>query len=185
MKKILMAVFFAVVLAFGGSALALTINEGGINVGDVDTVHDSTYIFEPNDDNELAWIQEVLGNDYYISDAISVKEGDWTQTDQNSDAYAYYLGGELDYFYIWLATNPKNPPDANAFLFKNEISLEWAVIQLSDLVGYTPPGGDINIGRVSHLREIGGTPVPEPGMVILLGIGLLGLAFYNRKRLLN
>ena len=43
----------------------------------------------------------------------------------------------------------------------------------------------IGPGAISHVAIYGGTPVPEPGMVILLGIGLLGLAFYNRKRLLN
>ena len=40
-------------------------------------------------------------------------------------------------------------------------------------------------GEISFVALFNGTKVPEPGMVILLGIGLLGLAFYNRKRLLN
>ena len=40
-------------------------------------------------------------------------------------------------------------------------------------------------GAISHIALYGGTPVPEPGMVILLGIGLIGLAFFSRKRLLN
>jgi len=40
---------------------------------------------------------------------------------------------------------------------------------------------------LSHLSALAkeGTPVPEPGMVILLGIGLIGLAFYSRRRLFN
>jgi len=43
----------------------------------------------------------------------------------------------------------------------------------------------LNGGAISHVALYGGTPVPEPGMVILLGIGLIGLAFYSRKRLFN
>jgi len=41
--------------------------------------------------------------------------------------------------------------------------------------------------QISHLSALSTktTPVPEPGMVILLGIGLIGLAFYSRKRLFN
>ena len=42
-------------------------------------------------------------------------------------------------------------------------------------------------GAISHVTLYGpnGTKVPEPGMVILLGIGLIGLALFSRKRLLN
>ena len=190
MKKILMAVFFAVVLAFGGSALALTINDGSIEVGGVDQYYASTYLFPPNDGNEETWIQSVLTEEYYISGSTSVNDSMWIQTDQQYNgeyAFAYDLAGTPDYFFMFLASQPGivDPDYRNMFLFENLASFEWAVIQLSQLEGYYPPGGEINIGRISHIREIGGTPVPEPGMVILLGIGLLGLAFYNRKRLLN
>jgi len=43
------------------------------------------------------------------------------------------------------------------------------------------------VTAISHLSALGqeSTPVPEPGMVILLGIGLIGLAFYSRRRLFN
>ena len=40
--------------------------------------------------------------------------------------------------------------------------------------------------EISHLAALAEkTQVPEPGMVILLGIGLIGLAFFSRRRLLN
>jgi hypothetical protein len=33
-------------------------------------------------------------------------------------------------------------------------------------------------GKISHI----GAPVPEPSTILLLGIGLLGLGWYGRKR---
>ena len=70
------------------------------------------------------------------------------------------------------------------FVFPYDDSGKWSTTHL-----LTPitSGSDGNIPEISHLSVLAdkGIPVPEPGMVILLGIGLLGLAFYNRKRLLN
>lgn len=42
-----------------------------------------------------------------------------------------------------------------------------------------------NQPQISHLSaaSVSSTPVPEPGTVLLLGAGLLGLALYGRKRL--
>ena len=184
MKKILISILISAYLAFGGSALALTIS-GDIYVGDVDEIYACTYIFPPDDTNETEWIQSVLGEDYYVSGSYSISAENWFQTNENPYAYATALIGEPEYFYIWLATNPNNPPNYNAFLYVNDPSMDWAVIDLSVLAGdpyfYVNPGDQINIGVVSHMRDTGGTHVPEPSMVILLGGGLLGLFFYGRR----
>ena len=47
-------------------------------------------------------------------------------------------------------------------------------------------GGDIDINQFapfSHDAQSGGAPVPEPGTIVLLGAGLLGLAIYGKRRM--
>lgn len=50
----------------------------------------------------------------------------------------------------------------------------------SDLASPDPQGSDWPIGSEDPLR---GTAVPEPGTVALVGLGLAGIAFANRKRM--
>ena len=62
------------------------------------------------------------------------------------------------------------------------ISLAWGVVwggDMDDVAGTTASIYDIDLGIDTTTNN---NPVPEPGTVILLGIGLLGLTGYGRKK---
>jgi hypothetical protein len=183
MRKQIVALLAGAMLMVATSAMALTINGGNTDVGVADTLLARTTLANSSDATELAWIKTILGSSVDWEIKTTVTSGNWSQTDQTG-TWAYDLGTDPHYFMIKTGNNkPYKPLGADHFIFTNNNSLNWAVIDLDASFG---EGAILaNIGKISHVVELDGTntPVPEPGTMMLLGIGMLGLAVYGKRRM--
>ena len=187
MKKIILLTAFILFFASSAWSLVITTSSGNYEAGDVDTFYsvDSMVYFDGSWGGysgfaaEVAWVQSILGTD------ITMVEADKTDVNSDNWGYGYTDAGEkvwgfnfeegFDYFLI--KTGVKALDGNNHFLYSNLDSLYWGVINLATL------GVDIeNISKVSHIDGINPTaPVPEPGTMVLLGAGLVGLAGFRKK----
>jgi len=190
-KSIVTLIALCGLLVFGGSAWSLTITPGNIDVGGVDTYLAGAALGNSGDATELAWVQNELltlgyNNNVVMTAKTPTNDGaGWVQTNGNLNAYAFDMQGDSsDYFLIKtgnLSAPPGyNPPSTNldTFLFKNDPNLVYAVV---DLVNSIPGINLIEIEKFSHIDEFNPTSVPEPTTMLLLGLGLVGLAGVGRK----
>jgi len=160
-------------LAFAGSALSYTV--GTTDVGGLDTYLYKTSLSNSGDVTELDWVKSVLQDDTLTLDEKYTKMT-WQNTNVDG-TIALDLKGEPAYFMLKLG-NSKGI-DYDHILFKNNDELSWAVVQLS-----TSDYTIVEVGKISHIDEIGTPPqeTPEPGTIMLLGGGLLGLGFFGWRR---
>ena len=147
-----------------------------IDVGDLDTIIDTTTLLNSGDAEEQAWVESVLGFSVTF-DTKNDGSFDWILADFETDIYVQELSSDPEYYLIKLGGG-SFAGDTHV-LYDNAIDLSYAVIDL----GILGQGATIDITRVSHISEFDGTiSVPEPGTLALFGLGLLGLVVSRRRK---
>ncbi len=182
MKKSLILMLFMGLAVFAGSALAddiTLISDPSINVGSVDNLIDSAKV-NSGDANEIAWVNSVLGTTYTTADLTKYTNADpgwlWEETSMEG-VWAIDLKTDPEYFFIKTGGGATTG-EPDHFLYENFEDFNWGVVNLL-AIGISVD----NWGAISHVGEIGGqgTEVPEPGTLVLLGLGLIGLAGLRKK----
>ncbi|MEN8205322.1 MAG: PEP-CTERM sorting domain-containing protein [Pseudomonadota bacterium] len=142
----------------------------GTNVGSLDTFIEEGDT-QGNPEAEEDWVNAVLAGD---NTTFTVKNTDinYFSTLASDTVFAFELASSPDYFLIKNATR--------IALFENLMDFDWGVFDsslLSDGINLPSDGF-----MISHVSEFGGGhDVPEPGVLGLLGIGLIGIVLGRRR----
>ena len=147
---------------------------GPVDVGGLDTFIAGD-VGQGNPAGEATWVQGVVG-DPTIDWTVSLANVPYSQVDGETDIWAFSLLLSPEYYIV------KN---TNAVaLFQNVASLDWGVFQENAfLLSQNVPSDPWVISHVTSLDGSGGgsvREVPEPTLPLLMGIGLIGLAFVRK-----
>jgi hypothetical protein len=143
----------------------------------------------PNDTNQLEWINLITKKNYTELTKSNTVSDNWAPIYTNDDGTELVTGGfafelatyQPEYWLIKTGEPGSEGPNLH-YLFKNEVSLDWAVLNLAS--EYISLSG---VGRISHVTEVGGgtNPIPEPTTTMLFALGAIGFAGIARRRVSN
>jgi len=154
---------------------AVMINDGGaydgVDVGSVDTfIAEGEQTGNSNPQTEEDWVNSILGAGT-ATYTVKSEPVSYFSTDSNG-VFAFALVSSPEYFLIKNSTR--------FALFQNLADLNWGVFD-SSLLSSTMNIPSDNF-TISHVTEFNGhTEVPEPGVLGLLGIGLIGIVLGRRR----
>ena len=180
-RQLITAAVLCCFMALAPSAWALSISD----VGSIDSLLASgtmAQVGSSGDADVIAWVESILGGTWEISANNGSVAGDWESIEGMAGVFAFLLEGNPEYFLV--KTGNVADPDIRFFLFRNLADLAYAVLDL----GLLDFNDILNVAGISHVTEFGydggggPPPVPEPGTMMLLGSGLIGLAGWGRKR---
>ena len=190
MNKIMNLMISTIFVTYTASVSAIPI----ATVGGVDTMVNYTLLGNSGDAAELQFFADYLQVDAstLTLDKVVLSDGNnWLEVNgdaANQDLWAFdFAGLDPDLYVIKTGENTALAADPtitlyDTFLYTNEISLDYAVIDLNDFVKVTANGtkvSTIDIYRVSHVSVT--NAVPEPGLMGLLAIGLIGMVVTRRR----
>lgn len=185
MNKIVKLIIAMLLSAFSASASSVLLT----NIGTIDTLLSQTTLSDSGAATEETWIESVLtglnGGTFVditytqLSEVVS-DGGNWEAvTDGAAGDYAFDFGLGIDpaYFLVKVGGGTGTLTDNTHFLYENLASLQWAFLNLSDF------GAGVSLTNISVISHVGlaDATVPEPDMVGLLAIGLLGFIVVRRK----
>ena len=128
-------------------------------------------VFGLYDPDDLS-IRTVFGNGYAVGDMASL-------SDIGGDPFGFFLSNTGTAFggpYTYYSDSLLNPLGGDALAAENLGGGTW-LIEFEDLFLPLNPGfGDLRV-TVTNI-----TPVPEPGTLALLGIGLAGMGLARRRK---
>lgn len=137
-----------------------------------------------NQVSEVSWALSVLGDSTTYEPQIIPDSSMWLETYNENGTlvegtWALDFGDSAPDYFLIKTGNVVGSNDSMYFLFENVANMSWAVLDLANIYVTELT----NIEKVSHLREFNDViPAPEPGTLLLLGGGLIGLAAFGRSR---